>query len=53
LVSILTMPGNHRYYLKDMVQYKLAEEGGVVDLEEYRKEGHAHLGANPNDAREP
>lgn len=32
----------------DMVQYKLAKEGGVVDLEEYRKEGHAQLGVNPN-----
>ena len=32
----------------DMVQYKLAKEEGVVDLEEYRKEGHAQLGVNPN-----
>ena len=37
----------------DMVQYKLAREGGVVDLEEYRKEGHAQLGINPDNAREP
>ena len=37
----------------DMVQYKLAMEGGVVDLEEYRKEGHAQLGINPENAREP
>jgi len=37
----------------DMVQYKLAREGGVVDLEEYRKEGHAQLGVNPDNAREP
>jgi len=35
----------------DMVQYKLAREGGVVDLEEYRKEGHAQLGINPDNAR--
>ena len=37
----------------DMVQYKLAREGGIVDLEEYRKEGHAQLGVNPENAREP
>jgi len=37
----------------DMVQYKLAMEGGVVDLEEYRKEGHAQLGVNPENARGP
>ena len=28
----------------DMVQYKLAMEGGVVDLEEYRKEDDVEAG---------